>query len=463
MAGTGSGEFAPSVCEVLNAVITSHSGGKKQDIAQMVTNFEISQSMNASAYSGSITVQDGIGLLEGFPLRSEETLELKLKAFDLNTEVNLKTHIFRIDNIQASEGANQVVYTINFVSNITYNASKRKIIKAYRSSVSGIAKEIFNTYFGSLGSANYLDSDNGNRVFEFGTAKFPITEEQDRSFIIQPTMNITKCTIPNMIPTEAMHFLYTQAYQPETPSNSFKFFETLKNFYFATDEYFIKTAQRSDLINLFYSPVASVEGTAPEDQINRVEEISIISKGIDTASDIFSGSYKNKVTEIDLVRRQVNFYPFDYSKDAKYIDMSGDPRNLGDNPHTAQFREDTFTDENAKDFVIFKDYQQVGDIPSELHTDRHMPQIISNRVSYHAHLHNTQVSCIMKGRLDIMPGMIVNLDIKSLDGISNLSRNETLSGRYLVETTRHVRDNKNVLNLAIKLIKFDWSKGEVDG
>ena len=58
--------------------------------------------------------------------------------------------------------------------------------------------------------------------------------------------------------------------------------------------------------------------------------------------------------------------------------------------------------------------------------------------------------------------MIVNLDIKSLDGISNLSRNATLSGRYMVETTRHIRDDENVLNATLTLVKFDWSKGEVD-
>jgi hypothetical protein len=460
MAGTG--EFAPSVCEVLNAVITSHSGDKKEDIANMVTKFEISQSMDAGSYNGSITIQDTVGFLEGFPLRSEEMLELKIKAFDLNTEVNLKTHVFRIDNIQASESSSQVVYNINFVSNISYNASKRRITKAYDSSVSDIAKKVFNTYFASLGSTNYLDPDNGNRVNEFATARHTISEEPERSFFVQPTMNITRCVIPNMIPTETMNFLYTQAYQPETPSNSFKFFETLKNFYFATDEYFIKSARTSDLIDLFYSPAASVEGTDPNEQVNRVEEFTIISKGIDTASDIFSGSYRNKVTEIDFVRREVNVYPFDFSTDAKYIDMSGNPRNLADNPHTAQFREDTFTDENAKDFIVFKDYQQSGDTSSPLHTERFVSQIISNRISYHEHLHNTQLSCIMKGRLDIMPGMIVNFDIKSLDGISNLSRNETLSGRYLVEKTRHVRDDQNVLSAVIKLVKFDWSKGEVD-
>lgn len=463
MAGTGSGEFAPSVCEVLNAVITSHSGGKKEDIAQMVTKFEINQSMNTGSYSGSITVQDTIGILELFPLRSEETLDLKLKGYDLNTEVNLKTHVYRIDNIQASESTGTVIYNINFVSNITYNASKRKIIKAYKSSISDIAKNIFNTYFASLGTTDYLDPNDRSRTLEYATARHVISEEPDRSFFVQPTTNMTQCVIPNMIPTEAMSFLYTQAYQPETPSNSFKFFETLKNYYFATDEYFIKTAKRKDLINLFYAPASSVDGTRPSDQVNRVEELQILSRGIDTASDIFSGAYKNRVMELDFVRRKVVQHPFDYSKDARYIDMSGDPRNLEDNPHTEQFRTDTFTDENAKDFIVFKDYQQSGDISrNSLHTDRFMPQIISNRLSYAAHLNATRVSCLMKGRIDIMPGMIANLDIQSLDGISNISRNATLSGRYMVQSTRHIRDDQNVLNAVLTLVKFDWSKGDVE-
>tara|TARA_B110000977_G_scaffold107323_1_gene139754 strand:- start:5302 stop:6684 length:1383 start_codon:yes stop_codon:yes gene_type:complete len=460
MAGTGDGEFAPSTCEVLNAVVTSHSG-KKVDIAQMVTKFEIVQSMNTNSYSGNITVQDTIGILEDFPLRSEEKLDLKLKGYDLNTEVNLKTHVYKIDNIQASESSSTVIYNMNFVSNITYNASKRKIIKAYSSSVSGIAKMIFDSYFAKLGETDYLDANDRSRTLEYATARHIITEEQDRSFFVQPTENMTRCVIPNMIPTEAMHFLYTQAYNSQTPSNSHKFFETLKDFYFATDEYFIQTARRSDLIHLFYSPAASVDGTRPSDQVNRVEELQILNKGLDTASDIFSGAYRNRVTQINLVRRELTVHDWDYSVNANYIDMSGNLRNLEDNPHTAQFREDTFTDENARDFLVFQDYQQPGDIPSSLHTNRFMPQIISNRVSYEAHLNATKINCIMKGRIDIMPGMIVNLDVQTLNGISNIARNATLSGRYLVQGTRHVRDDEGVLNAALTLVKFDWSKGEV--
>jgi len=252
------------------------------------------------------------------------------------------------------------------------------------------------------------------------------------------------------------------SFQPETPSCSFKFFETVDNFYFCTDEYFIKTAQRKEIIDLFYSPASSNDPRKPIDQINRIDELTIINKGLNTAADMLSGAYKNKTTEIDLVRRKLVTNIWSYDKNAKYIDMSGSPRDLTDDTHTSSFRDDTFTDENAKDFLVFKDYQQSGDIPSALHTDRFIPQIIANRLSYRHHLNKTLLSAKMKGRLDIRPGMIVNLDIKNLDGVDKLEKNTTMSGKYLVETVNHNRDDKGTLHCGLRLQKFGWSKGDIN-
>jgi hypothetical protein len=64
----------------------------------------------------------------------------------------------------------------------------------------------------------------------------------------------------------------------------------------------------------------------------------------------------------------------------------------------------------------------------------------------------------LKGRLDIRPGMIVDLQIKNLDGISaSIGINQTMSGRYLVQSTMHSRDDEGTLNTMLKMAKFDWS------
>ena len=458
-------QFNPGSADIVEAIMTSHDGSNSQNITAQITKFSLSQSMSAMSYSGTLTLLDGISLFEGFPIRGEETITLKLQGHDLNTEVNLKVHAYSIDNITVDEASSKLLFNINFVSNLTYKASTRRIIKAFqRKSIDQIVRMLFNTYYGSLGKKEYLDPVT-KRTLEYGAYVMPITEEEDRNFILQPTTNMTNCTIPNYLPTEAMNFLQNQSYQPETPSCSFKFFETLDNFYFCTDEYFIKTAQRKEIIDLFYSPASSNDPRKPLDQINRIEDITIINKGLNTAADMLSGGYKSKTTEIDLIRRKIvtKVFTYDNDKDAKFIDMSGSPRNIADDTHTSEFRKDTFTDENAKDFLVFKDYQQNGDIPSSLHTDRFMPQIIANRLAYKHHLGKTVLAAKMKGRLDIRPGMIVNLDITNLDGVaSNPERNQTMSGKYLVEAVNHNRDDKGTLHCGLRLQKFGWSRGEVD-
>ena len=453
-------QFNPGSADVTEAIMISHDG-KEQNITAQIVSFSLSQSMDTS-YSGTLTLLDSISLLEGFPIRGEETIQIRIIGHDYGTEVNLKVHVYSIDNIQPSESTSSVLFNMNFVSNISYNASRRRIIKAYTNkSLDTISQFMFHTYFAKLGAKDTLDPQKERKLL-FNSYRLPIIEEPERSFIVQPTANMTDCIIPNMIPTEAMDFIAKQSYQPETPSCSFRFFETLDNYYYATDEYFIKTAETRDLRHLFYSPAASNDQRNPSDLIERIDDLTIMNKGLNTAADMFSGAYRNKTTEIDLIRRKINVRQWGYDKNAKYIDMSGNPRDTDDDTHTSSFREDTFTEENAKDFLIFKDYQQNGDIPSTLHTDRFISEIVGNRISYKHHLNKTMLGAKMKGRLDLRPGMLVNLSIKNLDGVDNAKRNSTLSGRYLINTVNHNRDDKGTLHCGLVLQKFGWSRGDID-
>ena len=454
---------ATATADIVNAVLTSHDGSKTEDIAGYIDSFEINQSMHMMGYKGSIRVLDKTGVFETFPIRCEERLQLKIISDDLGTEYNLKTRVYKIDNFAAGESGGGLMYTIHFMSSITYESAKRSIITSFRrNSMDQIARRIFDKYFAKLGERDYLDAKDKTRTLEYAAYRNPIIDEPERNFILQPTANITNCVIPDYIPQEAMNFLTSLSFQPETPSSSFKFFETLDNFYFATDEYFIKTARRNDLIDLFYAPASSIDPRNPYDQINRVESLDIASRGMDVGSAMMGGGYRSSVLEVDLVKKTINNVPFNYDEDAKYIDMTGEIRRLEDDPHTAKFREETFTEENAPSFIVYKDYNSNGEISRSLNVDRFLPSITSNRLSYGHHLNQTTVQAIMKGRLDIQPGMIVNLEVQNMDAISRPEKNKTLSGKYLVDTTKHSRDNSGTLNTALKLLKFGWSKGDVD-
>lgn len=455
-------EFNPGTCDISSALLVSYAG-KSLDMAAQIVKFDLDQSMSTVAYRGSLTVLDTIGLMENFPLRAEETMYIKILSSDLGTEKDLKVQVFRIDNIVPTESAGGLMYTMHFVSYVTWEASKRKIITSFqKKSVNQIVKSIFENYFSGIDAGDYLDERDKTKVNELATARYELIAEPDRNLYIQPTANMTNCLIPDYIPSKAMQYLTTVAYTPDSPSASFKFFETLDNYYFATDEFFIKNARRQDLIELFYSPASSIDPKTPLDQINRIESIEISTRGMDSAADVHGGAYTNNVLEIDLLRKVLTKNEWNYEENAGYTDMTGNPRNIDDDPHTEAFRSETFNRENARNFMVFKDYNSNGDVPGSMHTDRFIPQIVSNRVSYDHHLNKTTLQIGMKGRLDIAPGMVVNLSIQGLDAVSNTESNKTLSGKYLVHTSRHSRNDSGTLNSAFKLVKFGWSKGDVD-
>jgi hypothetical protein len=455
-------EFNPSTCEVTRAILTSYDNSKTADIStNFVGKWTIVQSMSEVSYSGELFIIDTANVLEGFPIRGEERLDLWIKSFDLGTEVKIKGRIHKVTGIIPSPSSNSVSYTLHFVSDTTFNASLRKITAPYRGSINQMAEEIFRQYFSPIGEPDYLDPNDRTKTLPIATKRFPISSgEYDRSLFIQPTVGVAKIIIPDLSPTEAMYLIASRGYNPASPSQTFRFFETIDGFYFCTDEYFLKGQTESSVQKLYYAPVVPLTPENAESQLGRIEEVQILSKGIDTSTDVFSGSYRNEVVELDLIRREFNVSTFNF-EDATYIDMDGTTRDLGANPHTEQFRNEVFTQENARRFMLFKNYQRNGDAPSSLQANKHLAEIVHNRVSYFHHLNNTALAVGMKGRLDLKPGMVVNVDMKALRGTgeSASNSNDSLSGRYLIQATNHAMDEQGTLNTALRLVKFDWSLG----
>lgn len=454
-------EINTTRCEVERAIFRSHDLTQKVDLsANFITSFQLSQSMGSVAYTGSASILDTRGILESFPLRGEELLDLWIRSYDLNTLVKLKVRVFRISNIQPSLNSNSVSYTIHFVSAATFDASTKSLIEPFTSSISGAIHKVFrNNYrnLPALAAGDSLDQDDRSKVLPFATKRYQLNDEEyERNLFVTPTVGIAKFIIPDMTPAEAIYFMASKAYNPDAPSQTFRFFETFNNYYFCPDEYFIKDPKV--VHELFYAPVVDLGPQNIEAQFKRVEDISVISKGIDTALDLASGSYRNEVVEVDLVRRKFSVSKFNFDN-AKYYDMSGVKREASSNPHSEAFRRDIFTDDNAKRFMVFRNYSAPGDLPSNLSQDKHYAEIVQNRVSYFHHLNNTTIGASLKGRLDITPGDMVNLDIKALDSEGKAVVNNSLAGKYLVQAANYSVDEASTLSTSLKLVKFDWDSG----
>ena len=451
--------FNPAACTITRAVIISFDGQRRRDISfNFIGAFEINQSMDAVAYSGNISVLDTAGVLEGLPIRGEETLELEIVSHDLDTKVSIITKIHRVTDIEPVPNGNGLTYRLHFISTTSFESSTKVVTAAYRSPIYDIAKDLFEKNFSELSEPVNTDPVNVNKTLPVNVARYVLSNTYpQRNFYLQPTYGIQQLVIPRLLSSEAMYFVASRAFNSETPSQTFRFFETLENYYFVTDEYFLKNVKKEEEIELFYAPVIDYVPEAGKQQVNRIDSIRIVTKGIDTSTNIYSGAYKGEVIELDFIRRKKDTIRFDY-ENAYFSDMSGNPtaRNDSSVPHSRQFRETVFNYNNAKKLMFFRNYATEGDIPGTLNNDLRMPEIALSRISYYHHLHSVVLSAALKGRLDLRPGQIVNLNIAPFNSVEEKDAENDISGRYLIKSTTHTM-SAGSLTTGLVLVKFDWT------
>lgn len=423
----------------------------QEDIGPLITGVQIHQSLNDMSYFAKIKIEDNSNLLETLPLRSEETLELSLKTKDTEEILNLKLFVYNIDAIGFNGQMSGSNYTLNCVSHTTFQASKNRIVAPWKGTIAEAAAFFFNNFFGK---ANEGESEG----LPYKAKRYDLIDEPERFFIVQNTEGVVDCIIPNHEPTAAMNFLAARAYNPNTPSQTFRFFETTQGYWFVTDEYFFKQP-KEDVLNLFYA--VETEQGDPELDAKRIDKLIIISRGSNSSDHLYSGAYSNRIVELDLVRGVMTTSHYDYLKDTKFVDSDGEIVDPENSPHTEEFIKDTFTRKNAKDMILFKDYAGVGDIPGSIKGETFFSTIAQNRIAYHHHLNDVQLSIETKGRADIIPGKIIDLNIQMASLESGAELNPQLNGRYLVtDTVQTFALGK--LTTSAKIKKLNWSATDLE-
>ena len=185
------------------------------------------------------------------------------------------------------------------------------------------------------------------------------------------------------------------------------------------------------------------------------------------ATDMKSGVAAFVASAIDFVNHTRTSYNFDYQNaKKKYIGMTGQPRTSNAGAvHSDKFIKETFKDENknAKQYVVYRDWQPdgVASIPGQvLRTPQNMVEIIQNRVAYNYHLNNSTVSLGIEGRIDLVPGDVINLITQEPNIALENKQNSRLSGKYLIASVDHSME-MNTLSTKVEAIKYGWQGGDI--
>lgn len=421
----------PGYYKLIEATIFQYGGRTPVDISALVHKIVIEESIENDSVRGYLSVIDAVSLLEKTPLRGEERLTIEIEDI-LKQKKIYDFYIYKVDNVSAKNTNDSLSYNMHFVSYMRWNAGRRRIIAPYNRSIRDTAEQIFNEYYSPF-----------NKPF--------LTDSTDGDF---------QCVIPNYTPVQALKFLASRAYNNFSPSCSFRFFENSENFYFVPDEYLIADAIAKDNIKEFtFLPAVDKSGIDIESQLRNLIELTNTDR-INTINDMYSGAYRNNPIVIDFVNKTVtdNRYSYQESKN-EFLKVTQKDMEIED-LHSNNFINYMFTEENERRFLIYKDYQSLGDLPSSIKSEQFLPKIISRRIAYRHMLYRNTVYAKAYGRLDLKAGDIIKLKVKEFSVTGDQSGGDSeLAGNYILHDCTHTFD-KDLYETSMMLTKYDWSKDE---
>lgn len=419
------------------------------DISNMVPSISISTSIDQSAIMGSFRVHDSLGVLEKFPLRGEERASIVV-IDSLENEVIFDVFLYKIDEVSVSDENDVVYYTVHFLSYQGFQSGKYEIIKAFREkTITDIVTEIFNEYY--LPRREARPSDFGANPND------RVSESSNKNIIIYPGSDgLVRCTIPRLKPDEAMAFLSKRAYSELSPSNSYRFFENLRSYYFTTDEALYDTAnQRNQIFQFTY--VANIQKNQEgfEAHMNNLSSLSN-AKRVNTVDDMYSGTYRNKIFTLDILKRTVNLNDPGYS----YLENKGryfgtESQNVEDR-HTQEFADEYLNENIQKKFLLVKNYtDEDTNSDAALYGNLSLDMIASNRLAFRKHIESILLTASGPGRLDITAGDVIDLYVPEIN-VDEPKRNPQLSGKYIVKSVVYEMNMDTMTNKYL-LMKREWA------
>lgn len=426
-------------------IVYPEGGGKREyDLSLLIPAFTITESIDLDCINGYAKVIDSAGLLEGYPLRGEERIYIEVDDALGNNRV-FHMFLWKIDNISVSDINKQLTYVIHFVSYQRFKASLKRVITAYDRPASEIALDLFINNYRLTRAAN--PSDDSAKV-EIGYVEDEISKE----LVYEKVSDPMRITIPNMTPMQAMKFVAMRSFSNDSPSCTFRFFESANYFYFISDEGLYKKSEEANRIFNFTSTDIPKNQGLLNQQMSNFDSLNVI-KRVDTISDLVDGTYRSKCYVLDInygIYKEID-YNFTERRNLYYKDTT-----VPNDRHTDKFIADTFTPENSKKFYIVQTYdeQSAGSVAG----NQNYPEIIGNRIGYSNHVQSLSVSASSPGRLDITCGDIIDLKVLKVIATDQIEENAQLSGKYIVRELNRVFKEEEYKNTYI-LMKKDWNVG----
>jgi hypothetical protein len=422
--------------ELHSFIIKSYDFSKTFELKKIIHSFQIQESMKRGAIRGSAKMFDVVGLLQEFPLRGEEFIEISYSDFYGVRHVD-KMFLYSISDVRQADPRKSTMweYTMHFTSRPKVYSENASIMKAFAGpatnrsqgdKISEFVKSVHRKYYGEDITPSVFKNNSEDAVFRVKEPLAGTSESKVKPLIVQETDGNQRLVVPNLSPEQTMFFFAKRAYNASSFSQTYHFFENRQNYVFATNEYL----QREAYAGVYaFSQTFEVDQT-PEGQLELQSSIIDIDYGeiVNTIDDINGGGYVRTAYEIDPLHNVINKKPYSLVEE---FEQNNPELELF---HTKKFREERILETQDRWFI--KDYATEG-VPGGrgIRPNTYYADIYNKKGTYLYHTNRNKLNITIYGNNNIIAGSTVSLNIMKYQAESGSGdfQDKKLSGSYLVE------------------------------
>jgi len=438
---------APGAINITKLELHSGDVAEVVDLRRIVVTFNIFESLSHPFITAEFLIKDAQSLITTYPITGNETLYISfqtpVQGYDRLIDIKLRVVLLR--RIIVETRVRHALYLLRAVSREMFNDMNHTIRWSYpKMLVSDMVEKIYTT----------------NLQVDANTKIQTTASEGLRSIII-----------PNMSPTQAIHFLCREAKNTTFPASDYIFYSDLSNkYYFKTMDEMIKITP----IDVYYftekDVILSSKAYSPSDRSTKpIEFMRIDNVSIESAFDIEklirTGGFANIVMFINPVvsyfEQKTFVYPINHLNVAQRT--LGTPDRRGHNVGNFVTKDSDLANMSGDGHYryMYTDYGETGD---EAQTADQKPNFFPLRVGSIALMDNLVINISVPGDSDRRVGDTVQINMPEFGATDDVLKDlhHFYSGRWLVLAVRHIYDAEHGYHCQIQLMKNAYEPRDPD-
>jgi len=371
------------------------------NIYNLVTGIDIYESLDEHCMQCDIYVNDGIDLLDYFPVGGEEVVEFAIQS-EGRKECAYKFFVERVEGIAPNPMGNAQSYKLKCVTlDFLYNSS-------------------------IVFSKRYKEMEFSDAVLQC----IQVDLRSEKPVYVEKTKGFFDHAVNRVRPFQVIDLLTERAVSAEFASSFFIFYEDNEQYNFTTIENLIK--EREDYADDFYYFYdTSNQGGDFEKVVNAFNILDFQRlDGLSSVDRVLSGGIRNQVRAFNIYHGDY-FETHDYTNIHDGFSFNAHSDSIGDQ-NSQNFNESVHEYPAISSMIVFDELRPASD---------HIKTIPFKR-AFRSKMLSTGVKIRVYGDTEIMIGDSVGINIPQFAGVTSGGEDaELINGRFIVKDIKHMIRN----------------------